>query len=86
MIDWVNYSAVWGPLLAFEMSLANKYTAGINPEEAEILKSEISDEDLSYIELGAVFYWNIGYHVDSSGQRRRASVIRFRRLPVWKED
>jgi len=52
-------------------------------EEAEILKREISDEDLQLIELGAVFYWNIGYQVDPSGQRKRASVIRFRRLPIW---
>ncbi len=52
-------------------------------EEAEILKREISDEDLQLIEPGAVFYWNIGYQVDPSGQRKRASVIRFRRLPIW---
>jgi len=52
-------------------------------EEADILKKEISDEDLQLIEPGAVFYWNIGYQVDPSGQRKRASVIRFRRLPIW---
>ncbi len=52
-------------------------------EEAEILKKEISDEDLQLIAPGAVFYWNIGYQVDPSGQRKRASVIRFRRLPMW---
>ncbi len=52
-------------------------------EEAEILLSEISDEDKPLIKLGAVFYWSIGYHTDPSRQRRRASIIRFRRLPMW---
>jgi hypothetical protein len=56
----------------------------VTPDEvAEILRSEISDEDLPLIQNGSVFYWSIGYHVNSSGQRKRASIIRFRRLPVW---
>lgn len=55
-------------------------------EEAEIYLTEISDEDLSLIEPGAVFYWSIGYHVDPSGQRKRSSIIRFRRLPEWRTE
>lgn len=55
-------------------------------EEAEILFAEISDEDLSLVEVGSVFYWSIGYHVNPSGQRKRASIIRFRRLPVWTSE
>ncbi len=53
-------------------------------EEAEILLSEISDEDLQLIDIGAVFYWSIGYQISPSGTRTRSSIIRFRRLPVWK--
>ncbi|MGA1826417.1 MAG: hypothetical protein ACMUIP_17320 [bacterium] len=52
-------------------------------EEAELPIAEISAEDLSLIEPGAIFYWNIGYLDKWSGQRTRASVIRFRRLPKW---
>jgi hypothetical protein len=52
-------------------------------EEAEILLDELSADDLPLVNPGAVFYWHIGYHVDRSGQRKRASIIRFRRLPMW---
>jgi len=52
-------------------------------EEAELPIAEISKEDLDLIEPGAIFYWNIGYLDKWSGQRTRASVIRFRRLPKW---
>ena len=55
-------------------------------EEAEILLSEISDEDLQLIDIGAVFYWSIGYQTNPSGSRTRSSIIRFRRLPVWRSD
>lgn len=55
-------------------------------EEAEILLSEISDEDLQLIDIGAVFYWSIGYQTNRSGTRSRSSIIRFRRLPVWKSE
>lgn len=55
-------------------------------EEAEILLSEISDEDLQLIDIGAVFYWCIGYQTNPSGSRTRSSIIRFRRLPVWRPD
>jgi len=55
-------------------------------EEAEILLSEISDEDLQLIAIGAVFYWSIGYQTNPSGSRTRFSIIRFRRLPVWRSE
>ncbi len=37
LIDWINYSNVWGPMLAFELTIANRYCAGINMEESLIL-------------------------------------------------
>lgn len=50
--------------------------------EAEINLEEIQDDDRTLIEPGAVFYWSIGYLNRPSG-RLNASIIRFRRLPVW---
>lgn len=52
-------------------------------EEAEIYRSELSEEDKKMLAIGAVFYWSIGYHTTEYGQRKRESIIRFRRLPVW---
>jgi len=58
-----------------------------NPdEEAEILLDEVSAQDIPLVKLGAIFYWHIGYHEDKVGQRRRVSVLRFRRLPVWRKE
>lgn len=55
-------------------------------EEAEFPCEEISEEDRELIMPGAIFYWNIGYHDSWCGQRRRSSVIRFRRLPAWRAE
>jgi hypothetical protein len=55
-------------------------------EEAEFPLEEVSAADWSLVEPGAVFYWNIGYIDSLSGQRTRASVIRFRRLPMWRAE
>jgi len=61
-------------------------TNGGMDEEAEFPIEEVSDADRSFITPGAVFYWNVGYIDNVSGQRTRASVIRFRRLPVWRPE
>lgn len=53
-------------------------------QEAEIYTQEVAADDRSLIELGAVFYWSIGY-LDKPSGRLRASIIRFRRLPVWSK-
>lgn len=55
-----------------------------NVEEAEFFIEEIEPEDRELIEIGAVFYWNIGYYEAPDG-RHRTSLIRFRRLPGWRE-
>lgn len=55
-------------------------------EEVELLIQDVPWEDRSLVEPGAVFYWSIGYRDEASGQRWRASTLRFRRLPVWSED
>jgi hypothetical protein len=49
---------------------------------AEIYVSEVDEEDRGLIEVGATFYWNIGYLRRPSGLSR-SSFIRFQRLTVW---
>jgi hypothetical protein len=52
-------------------------------ELADFPFDEISDDDKLLLEVGAVFYWNIGFKLLPSGQKERSSLIRFRRLPAW---
>jgi hypothetical protein len=58
-------------------------TQGGTEEEAEFSLDDISEEDKPLLKPGAIFYWNIGYHDSRTGQRRKVSEIRFRRLPAW---
>lgn len=51
-------------------------------QEAEIYTEEVAQDDRALIAPGAVFYWSIGY-LDRPSGRLRASILRFRRLPVW---
>lgn len=53
-------------------------------EEATISMDEVSDQDIPLLKPGAIFYWNIGYET-INGQRRKASIIRFKRLPKWSQ-
>ena len=52
-------------------------------EEAEFALEEVPESDVSLMEEGAIFYWDIGYLDQTNGQRLRASSLRFRRLPAW---
>lgn len=52
-------------------------------ELVEFSIDEISENDDNLLQVGAVFYWSISYRIEPSGQKRRESTIRFRRLPVW---
>src|SRR5262249_14786555 len=51
--------------------------------EAVIPVEEITDSDRDLLQVGAVFYWTIGYRTEVYGQKSSVSTIRFRRLPVW---
>lgn len=53
-------------------------------EEVEIELRAVSEDDLHLVRTGAVFNWHIGYETEH-GTRKRVSIIRFRRLPVWTE-
>ena len=54
-------------------------------EEAEFALEEIDEGDKPLLKPGAIFYWNIGYS-DSPSGRARVSIIRFRRLPIWRSE
>lgn len=54
-----------------------------DPEEVELYLEDVSAADRPLLQEGAVFYWSIGYEDLSNGERRRSSIIRFRRLPAW---
>lgn len=58
-------------------------THGGSLEIAEIAIREVSRVDRELVVPGGYFYWSVGYRDSPSGQRTRASVIRFRRLPAW---
>ena len=50
-------------------------------EYAELLWSEFNDYDKPLLQEGAVFYWSIGHLRKESGQVRRFSETRVRRMP-----
>jgi hypothetical protein len=58
-------------------------TSGEIDEEAEFLLDDVPTSDRDLVDVGAVFYWGIGYLDKVDGQRLRSSSIRFRRLPAW---
>lgn len=66
---------------SFIARLVDSDDSSTSEAEAEILLSEVSDDDLELVVPGSVFYWTIGYRIEPAGQRWRASVIVFRRLP-----
>lgn len=47
---------------------------------AEFEMKELAEFDRALCKPGGLFYWSIGYDIKESGQRYRASTIRFRRL------
>ena len=53
-------------------------------EEVTLSFEEVSEEDMALLKPGAIFYWNIGYE-KTHGQVKKASIIRFKRLPEWTE-
>lgn len=54
-------------------------------ERATFLIEDVSESDRPLVEDGAVFYWSLGYETSAAGQRKRISLVRFRRLPLWSE-
>jgi hypothetical protein len=54
------------------------------PETVELPLEEVSNQDCSLLRPGAIFYWSIGYET-AHGQVKKASIIRFKRLPQWNK-
>ena len=54
-------------------------------EIAELLIDDVSDDDQSLLQVGAVFYLTVGYSVRVSGRKDRFVRVEFRRLPNWTE-
>ena len=52
---------------------------------AELLIDDISDDDRSLLQAGAVFYLTVGYSERASGRKDRFVRLEFRRLPNWTE-
>lgn len=55
-------------------------------EDAEFFVDDLSPDDRPLLSEGALFYFNLGYLTKRSGQRARASYIKFRRIPCWTSD
>lgn len=53
-------------------------------EEVELSMEELDDEDAQMVTRGAIFDWTIGFEL-LPGEKKRFSVIKFRRLPQWSE-
>ena len=55
-----------------------------NPDEQlDLSINEFPPEDIKMLNIGAIFYWSIGYSDQPGIPRERVSRIRFQRLPVW---
>jgi len=53
---------------------------GGTKEEITFSIDDVSEDDRNLIQEGAIFYWEIGYHV-FRGTRMKASKLKFRRMP-----
>lgn len=56
--------------------------ASYEEEEADIPMGEISENDVSKIQVGSIFRWVIGYERSAAGTKKRVSHIVLRDLPA----
>ena len=57
----------------------------MDSEEIEFNKNEVTEIMRSYIEPGAIFFWDVGFQIAPSGQWNRQSVISFPMIPIHTE-
>ncbi len=69
----------------FRARLSDKTNPLNSDEEADIILSDIPQEDLNLITPGAEFSWYIYYEEGKRITKRRSSKIKFRRLAHWKK-
>lgn len=67
----------------FAASIASEQFTGTR-ELADFTFDELSEDDRSLVQQGAIFYWSVGYQIDDYGGRSTSSVVRFRRVRHWK--
>lgn len=53
--------------------------------EAEFSVDDLQEDDKELLEIGAVFYWYVGYMTTSGGTRTKISLLKFQRLPKWQK-
>ncbi|MBN2497433.1 MAG: hypothetical protein JXR96_22770 [Deltaproteobacteria bacterium] len=70
----------------FWARLTNTTCPEADEEEGEFPLEEVSEDDRWLVKPGAIFYWYIGYHDSADRQRKRQSIIRFRRLPAYTSE
>ena len=54
-------------------------------EEIEFNKNEVAEMMHSFVQPGAIFFWDVGFQIDSSGQWNRHSIISFPMIPIHTE-
>lgn len=67
---------------SFTATLKDLTDPSVAEESSELFLEDVGESDRELVELGAVFYWSVGYE-DTPRGRERKSIIRFRRLPGW---
>jgi len=55
-------------------------------EEVEFDRKDVAELMRPLIRPGAVFFWDIGFQVEPSGQRMRQSIVSFPMIPVHTEE
>jgi len=73
-INGATFSAILEPMIGDEFV-----------KQAEVFLEDVPLGDRPLVTPGAIFYWTIGYHDAPSGNRTRASVMRFRRFAELTE-
>lgn len=68
---------------SFMAKLEDKYDP-TTYEIAEFEVAEVSEDDISLLKLGAIFYWFVGY-VNQDGQVFKQSLVRFKRIVDFTE-
>lgn len=53
--------------------------------DAVLPMEEVSQDDIPLLKNGAILYWTIGYERTRTGQLKRVSNVRLRRLPAWSK-
>jgi hypothetical protein len=81
--EWEGYVESIGDT-SFTAVIRDLTTSDDRAEElVELPLDDLSESDRKRISPGTIFRWSIGYHVDRSGTKSRASRIVLRHLPAW---